>query len=220
MAYSIIGRIIDAKHAPVAGLQVRAVAAAGVVGSDTALGETTSDDGGRFSLSIDPEKMGGGLAHLGRTPRVHLELRDRADAPVLTTRAQAIEWQLEFRIYLGGGTAAANAPDLYKAGIRRMVAESREARMGGAVKRTVAPGGKITVEGGWKRSLAVVQHSALVEDSANMMFGMMDGVAMDALESTPLKIIGYDGAQVPRRCWEAPDNQVIIWPRKEPFRWA
>jgi len=220
MALSIVGRIIDAKQAPVPGLHIRARVAAKLVGGDQTLGETSSDAGGRFALAVDSEGTKGLLAHFGRTPNVQLHLSDAAGHEVLTTRPHPIEWQLEYRIYLGGGTAVAHAPDLYKAGIGRMVAESKEARMGSAVKRTMAPSGSGGLQGGWKRSLAVVQHSSLIEDSANMMFGMMDGVAMDTLESTPLKIIGYDGAQVPRRCWEAPDDQVIIWPRKEPFKWA
>jgi len=159
------------------------------------------------------------LSHLGRSPRLFLALHDAKGQPVMTTRPHPIEWQLEFRIYLGGGRRVEHAPDLYKSGIRRMVAESREARLGGGLKTTMQKAEGGSAQGGWKGSLAVVQHSALVEDSANMAFGIMDGLAMDTLEKTPLKIIGYDGAQVPRRCWEEPDNQAIIWPRKEPFRW-
>ena len=49
--------------------------------------------------------------------------------------------------------------------------------------------------------------------------GALDGVVNLFLESTHLGTIGYDGAQVPRFPRRESYDQVIIWSRKEKFKW-
>ncbi len=48
----------------------------------------------------------------------------------------------------------------------------------------------------------------------------LDGLVNSLLESEHLGTIGYDGPQVPRLPRRESYDEVIIWPRKEAFKWA
>jgi len=222
VAHSIVGRVIDAQQRPVPGIKLQAIPKGDLTGPPPVLGEAVSDGGGRFSFPIEEASLASRLAHLGRNPPVRLRVLDASGQEIFTTRAHPIDWQLEFRIYLGGGSKVPDAPNLYAKGIRRMIADSRDAGLGSSAIKTFEGKDTEPAEGGWKKSLGVVQHTlqgAEIDDSADMMFAVLDGLMLNTVESTPVKIMGYDGAQVPRHAWAAPDNQAIIWPRKEPFKW-
>lgn len=226
--FSVIGRVIDAHRNPVVGYRAHVYRAAGTLGSDEHLVDGLTDDGGRFSLTIPHAALAGLSARLGRAPQVLLKLVDPSDRTVLTSRAHPIDWQLEYRVYLGGGQGLPDPPDLYAHGIRRMIGEARQSgMMSGMGKKKGRKSPDLRAAGGWAQQLALLNQGAWIADkapkfvdNADLMFAVMDGVATDKVESGPVKILGYDGAQVPRQPWKQPDDQVIIWPRKEPFKWG
>jgi hypothetical protein len=215
--YSVKGRVIDGHQAPVGGVVVRVMH-----GSEKPLAETKTDDAGRFSILLDRGQLNRTLGGLRRAPKVHLELL-KPDGPVLfSTRETPIAWQLEFRIYLGSDAAVPDAPDLYSGSMRRMVGGMRASGVSGRAMKSMGQGGskeKGEEPGAWERVTAILQSPSELDDTLNMAFGAMDGVLGDATRRSPLKLVSYDGAQVPRRAWSAPDHQAIIWPRKEPFKW-
>ena len=226
--YSVIGRVIDRDHRPVAGYRVHVYRAGGRLGAEEHLTDGPTDEGGRFSLRIPEAALAGIGKRLRRSPVVLVKLIDRSYREVLTSRPHPIDWQLEYRVYLGGSEAAPGAPDIYAHGMRRMIAEARQSGMtGGSSKKKSKATSGAPGPGGWSQQLSwlnqgawIADKSPKITDNAQMMFAVMDGVATDKMESGPVKIIGYDGAQVPRQPWKTADHQVIIWPRKEPFKWA
>lgn len=215
--YSILGRVIDRRQSPVPGLAIRVTH-----GSEKPLAETKTDEQGRFSLLLDRGQVNRVLGGVRRAPKVALTLV-RPDGRVLyTTRETPIAYQLEYRVYLGDDAEMPDAPDLYSGSMRRMMGGMRSSGVSGRAMKSMgkAPGkDKGGEPGPWERVSGILEDSTDVGDSVNMVFGALDGVLGDLTHATPVKLVGYDGAQVPRRAWSAPDHQAIIWPRKEPFKW-
>ena len=116
--YSVIGRAQDANRQPVVGFRAHVYRAAGRMGSEEHLADGRTDAGGRFSLRIAESALSGMARRLRRPPQVLLKLIDPSDRVVLTSRPHPIEWQLEYRIYLGATTVAPDAPDIYAHAIR------------------------------------------------------------------------------------------------------
>jgi hypothetical protein len=220
--FTVKGRVIDTHQAPLPDLRVRVMHRVELRRTEHQLAEARTDDGGRFQLGLEQAQLKRVLGRVRGAPKIFLAF-DRPDGELLyATRETPVAWQLEFRVYLGGGVAVADAPDIYASGMRRFVAATRDADLGSRAMKSMV--GDETTEqsgksGAWRRNAAVLQQYSELGDSVNMMFGAIDGVLSDATHGTPVKLVGYDGAQVPRRAWTGPDNQAIIWPRKEPLPW-
>lgn len=215
--YSIVGRVIDGHQAPMPGLLVRIQQ-----GTEKPLAETKTDDQGRFALSLDRGQVNRSLGGLRRAAKVALAVA-RSDGHVLyTTRETPLLWQLEFRVFLRGGEGVPEAPDLYSGSMRRMMGGMRSSGVSGRAMKSMGKSGAKepgTEPGAWERVAGVLQDYGELSDSVNMMFGALDGVMGDATRASPARMVVFDGPQVPRRAWAQADNQAIIWPRKEPFKW-
>jgi len=221
--YSIIGSVIDSHRQPAANLGVHVYHHPELLGSDVLVAETRTTASGEFSVGIPEGKLRGLWEKLGRAPRVFLTLSDATKKPILATRTSIIDWQLEYLIYLGGGQPEPKAPDIYGEGMRRMMSTIREvgtgAQMESSTMKTQLADGRMEKDAR-KSKLSFLKNDEERNDTLNTLFGVLDGFMTTNLEETPIKLVGYDGPQVPRRPWADPDEQVTIWPRKEPFRWA
>lgn len=215
--YSIIGRVIDRHHAPVPDLTVEVRRRGELRRSEEVVGTTATGPDGRFELVLDRRGAGGMLARLGEAVPILLVLRDRHGRTLMTTRAVPIDWQLEFRIFLGGGRRVPGAPDVYKSSTRRIISGTRESGMGDRLRK--GPGGRGALSG-WMKERLFMEPTEDSGGTVNLLFAVSDGAVAGTFETPRLQLVEYDGAQVPRRGWEAPDDQAVIWSRREKFRWA
>ena len=67
--YSVIGRVLDARRAPVVGYRVHVYRAAGRFGSEEHLTDGLTDAGGRFTLRIADEALSGIAQRFHRSPK-------------------------------------------------------------------------------------------------------------------------------------------------------
>ncbi len=218
--YSIVGRVIDHDQEPVGGLTVLIYHKSEITHRPHEVGATTTDADGRFELTLDPERTGGLSVRLKHPPQLHLVLKDATGRKILTSRSVPIDWQLEYRVYLGGGKREPTAPDLYRGVAKRMMAEAREAHMGARMKQDERDPAETGERAVWLKQALLADPSKGSGEMSSMLFAVTDGATTDRLIAPQLQTIELDGPQVPRRAWAAPDDQVIIWPRRERFRWG
>jgi hypothetical protein len=219
--FSIIGRVIDRRQAAAPNLVLRLMHRPDLRRAAKVLLETKTDSGGRFQASLDRAQLNRALGRIRRAPKVYLSIHGANGDLIYETRESPLHWQIEYRVFLGGGEAVKDAPDVYSSAMRRMITGSKQAGVGAlAMKSMTSPGqGPDTATGGWKDRVGIITEYSEIDDSMNMVFAVLDGAMADMSHRTPFKLVGMDGAQVPRRAWSAPNNQAIIWPRKEAFRW-
>ena len=58
-----------------------------------------------------------------------------------------------------------------------------------------------------------------IKDNFNNLLVISQGLINNYLKELNLSTIQYDGLQVPRFPHKSKYDQVIVWPRKEKFRW-
>jgi hypothetical protein len=215
--YSIVGRVIGHDHAPVADLVVEVRRPTELRRTEEVVGETRTGPDGRFELVLDRRKAGGMLARLGESVPIRIVLRDAQRREIMITRPIPIDWQLEYRFFLGGGKKEPGTPDPYSASMHRMIAGTRAAGMGDRMRNGASEPKSRT---GWMKENLFAEPSEESGSSVNMLFAVTDGGVAGSVDAPRLRLVEYDGPQVPRQSWDAPDDQVVIWPRRERFRWG
>jgi hypothetical protein len=221
--FDLKGKIISKQQVPLDNLQIESFDADPVIKPNDLLGNSTTDSNGNFSIQFDKSKFDDVWEFLDGTPDVFLLIKDKQGKQLIKTREAKTEKELQYHIRHEPSTPDPNAPDPYSGNARRMLNMLAEV------------GELIGIE--YRINLDLLNKGELSEEVKKDIREFVNGhadrrynfdqfiVVLHSLvnslaEETRVGSIGYDGPQVPRFPRREPYDQVIIWPRKEAFKWA
>jgi hypothetical protein len=225
-AFSLKGKIISKDKLPIENLRVLAYDDDPLLNPDDFLGESRTDANGFFRIEFDQSKFSGFLEALDETPDVYLLLKDNQGNDVLNntkTRVSQTKKEIEYHIRIVDNIPDSTSKDIYAGNVRRMISMLSEVGNVMGMENTI--------------NLDLLRNGDLPRDVRERLQNFVNGfedrnnnfdhfmvivsaVINSFFEELRIGRIGYDGAQVPRLPRRASYDQVIIWPRKEEFKWA
>jgi len=220
--FIIKGRIIDKDIKAAQGVTVFAYDSDFPFNADDFLGNTVTDSDGLFQIKFDTSDYKKKFEIFEKSPSVYLIIQYERGTKKLQTKPKTVEKEVEYHIKLAENIPDPNAPDIYADNNSRTINSLNDIGAMITVENTinldVLAHGNITAE---IRKRLENFGNGFSERNSNFtnLTAALDGVANLFLESTHLGTIGYDGAQVPRFPRRESYDEVIIWPRKEKFKW-
>jgi hypothetical protein len=225
-AFSLKGKIISKDNKPISKLKIIAYDDDPLLNPDDCLGETITDSNGFFRIDFDKSRFTGFLEPLDETPDVYILLKDSQGNDVLNntkTKETRTKNEIEYHIKISDNTPDPLSSDIYAGNVRRMISMLGEV------------GNLIGIE--YAINLDLLRNGDLPRDIRNRLQSFVNGfedrsnnfdhfmviassVINSFLEELRIGRIGYDGPQVPRLPRRESYDQVVIWPRKEGFKWA
>lgn len=221
--FVLTGKIIDRANQPAEGLRVKAFDDDPWINPADFLGESLTGPDGSFRIEFDRSRFAPFWELLEGSPDVYISVRDAEDRQVLRTRIQRTDREIEFHIRLGRAPPDPAAKDIYAANPQRLV------NMLGDVGELIGVEQSLNLDLLANGQLPNEIRKRLEEFGAgfgerinhfNHFAAAINGLVNSYLEERRLGSIGYDGPQVPRFPHREAYDQVIIWPRKEAFRWG
>lgn len=216
------GRVISKKQLPVANLQVKAFDDDPILNPDDFLGEKVTDPNGLFVIQFDKSKFNDIWEALDGTPDVYVVIKDDRDKELLKTQEIKTKKEIQYHIRLEDNTPNPSAIDPYSGNSRRFMSMLAEV------------GEQIGIEN--RINLDLLNKGSHPEDTDEKIRDFVESyedrrhnfdhfvVILSSLvdsfaEELRIGRIGYDGPQVPRFPRREQYDQVIIWPRREAFKW-
>jgi hypothetical protein len=224
--FSLRGKIISKDNKPIDNLKVVAYDDDPLLNPDDYLGESITDSNGFFRIDFDKSRFSGFFKPLDETPDVYILLKDTQENDILNntkTKESRTKKEIEYHIRIADNTPDPLSRDIYAGNVRRMISMLNEVGNVIGIENTI--------------NLDLLRNGDLPRDIRDRLQNFVNGfenrnsnldhfmvivssVINSFLEELRIGRIGYDGPQVPRLPrWESYD-QVIIWPRKEEFKWA
>jgi hypothetical protein len=224
--FSLKGKIISKDNLPINNLRILAYDDDPVLNPDDFLGESITDSNGFFRIEFDSSKFSGFLEALDETPDVYILLKDTEGNDVLnkakTTKSRTKK-DIEYHIRIIDSIPDLSSRDIYAGNIRRMISMLSEVGNVIGLENTI--------------NLDLLRNGNLPSNVRDRLQNFVNGfeernsnfdhfmviisaVINSFFEELRIGTIGYDGPQVPRLPRRESYDQVIIWPRKEEFKWA
>lgn len=224
--FSLKGKIISKDNVPINNLRILAYDDDPVLNPDDFLGESITDSNGFFRIEFDSSKFSGFLEALDETPDVYILLKDTEGNDVLnkakTTKSRTKK-DIEYHIRIIDSIPDLSSRDIYAGNIRRMISMLSEVGNVIGLENTI--------------NLDLLRNGNLPSNVRDRLQNFVNGfeernsnfdhfmviisaVINSFFEELRIGTIGYDGPQVPRLPRRESYDQVIIWPRKEEFKWA
>ena len=225
-AFCLRGKIISKDNKPISNLKVVAYDDDPLLNPDDYLGESITDSNGFFKIDFDRSKFSGFLEPLDETPDVYILLKDTQGNDILNnTKSKELRTKKEigYHIRIVDSTPDPLSRDIYAGNIRRMISMLGEVGNLIGIENTI--------------NLDLLRYGDLPKDvrdriqnfvnsfedrrsNFDHLMVIVSSVLNSFLEELRIGRIGYDGPQVPRLPRRESYDQIIIWPRKEEFRWA
>jgi hypothetical protein len=220
--YSLKGKVIDANKDPLREARILAFDEDFLQAGDF-LGDAITDSGGVFKITFDQSKFKKPWELLEGKPDVVIVIKDSSGREVLKTKVMKTDKEIEYHVKLNGNKPDPNSIDIYSDNSRRMLATLNAvgANIGLENKINLSRLQSINLPQQVRESIQnyVNGHEDRQNNFQNLM-AAVSGIVNETLEQSHLGRIGYDGPQVPRLPRREHYDQVIMWPRKEEFRWA
>lgn len=224
--FSIKGRIISQERAPLKNQKVLAYDDDPILNPDDFLGESLSDTDGFFRIDFDSSRFSGFLEALDQTPDVYILVKDERGNTILNNEKTIVsqtQKEIEYHIRIAKHIPDTSGRDIYAGNMRRMISMLREVGNVIGIENTINL--DLLRNGDLPRDIEVrLQNFVNGFDERNNNFNhfmvILSAVINSLLEEWRIGNIGYDGSQVPRFPRKKSYDQVIIWPRKEEFKWA
>lgn len=225
--YSLKGKIISEDKKPLQNHRVLAYDHDYILNPDDLLGEGITDSQGSFRIDFDRSKFVKVLELLEGPPDVYLVIKNEKGEGVLRTEVISTHKEIEYHVEVSKFEEDPLRIDLYAGNARRFISTFNE------VGNIIGLEQRINLD-----ILANPNLSQEVRENLNDFVSNYDerrnnfqtllvtfsSLVDSYLEELNIGNIGYDGAQVPRHPrWKPkgkPYEQVIMWPRKEEFKWA
>jgi hypothetical protein len=221
--YSLKGKVISEDKKPLQNYHIIAYDHDNILNPDDLLGEALTDSLGLFRINFDSSKFVEIFELLEGPPDVYLIIKNERGEEVLKTGVMSTQKEIEYHIKVSKFEEDPNHVDLYAGNARRFIGTLNEV------------GNIIGLE--QRINLDILTNTHLSQEVRNSLSAFVSEyeerrnnfqtllVTLASLVdsySEELKIgnIGYDGPQVPRHPGWQPYEQVIVWPRKEEFKWA
>jgi hypothetical protein len=231
-SFSLTGKVIGENNSPFSNHKVLAYDKDPLLNPDDFLGESIINDKGFFQIEFDKTKFVNILEVFEGTPDIFLVLKDQENKETLQTREMKTKKEIEYHIKITKKNIPdPNAPDIYSGNGRRMINFLRD--LGTIIDLEFDVNKKILnrIEDGDNSNNAFDSKSTKdksqdflnnydqIQDNFNSFLVISQGLINNYLKELNLGTIQYDGPQVPRFPHKNKYNQVIIWPRKEKFKW-
>lgn len=220
--YSLIGRVIDVDKKSMSGTHVLAFDE-GFLHPGDFLGEATTDSNGLFKITFDESKFKKTWEILGAKPDVSIIVKDSSGKQVLKTKVMKTDKEIEYHVKVSDNKPDPNSEDIYSDNFRRILATLSEVGANIGLENRINLG-MLQNKNLQKEVRTLLQdYTDSHEDRQNNFQNLMaaiSGLVNATVEEDHLGRIGYDGPQVPRIPRRMDYLQVIMWPRKEGFRWA
>lgn len=221
--YSLKGKIISEDKKPLQNYHILAYDQDDILNPDDLLGESVTDSHGFFGINFDRSKFAEFFELLEGSPDVYLVLRNEKGEEILRTAAKSTQKEIEYHIKTAKHTRDPFAIDIYAGNARRFIGNLTD------VGNIVGLEQRINLD-----ILANPNLSQEVRESLEDFVGRYEerrrnfetllvtltSLVDASLEDLHIGNIGYDGPQVPRIPRRELYEQVIIWPRREEFKWA
>ena len=224
--FSLRGKIISKDNKPIDNLKVVAYDDDPLLNPDDYLGESITNSNGFFRIDFDNSRFSGFLEPLDETPDVYILLKDTQGNDILNntkTKESRTKKKIEYHIRIADNTPDPLSRDIYAGNIRRMISMLSEVGNVMGIENAI--------------NLDLLRNGDLPRDIRDRLQNFVNGfedrnsnldhfmvivssVINSFLEELRIGRIGYDGPQVPRLPRRESYDQVIIWPRKEEFKWA
>jgi hypothetical protein len=221
--YSLKGKIISEDKKPLQGYYILAYDHDFILNPDDLLGETVTDSLGFFRIEFDKSKFAGFLEPLEGSPDVYLIVKNENKEEVLRTAVKSTQKEIEYHIKKSNPTKDPSAIDIYAGNARRFITSLYD--IGNIIDSEhhinldILANPNVSQE--VRESLGEFA-SGYEERRSNFetLLVTLSSLVDSYLEDRNIGNIGYDGPQVPHIPRRELYEQIIIWPRKEEFRWA
>ena len=224
--FSLKGKIISKDNRPINNLKILAYDDDPLLNPDDFLGESITDTNGFFKIDFDQSKFSRFLEALDETPDVYIMIKNAQGNGILNntkTRVAQTKKEIEYHIRIADHIPDPSSRDIYAGNVRRMISMLSEVGNLIGIENTI--------------NLDLLQNGDLPRDIRDRLQNFVNGfedrnsnfdhfmvivssVINSFFEELRIGRIGYDGPQVPRLPRRESYDQVIIWPRKEEFKWA
>jgi len=212
------GKIIDNNNKPAGGLQVKTYDHHLL--SEEFIGQTTTKADGTFEIEFEESGLKKFEEVIERGPHVYVVV-EYGNGKRLQTRTTRIQKELEYHIKLVEYSQDPNAVDIYGDSMRRTISILNEVGItlnNERINLDSLVNGKLADEIRERFQNLLNGYDETIKNQINFQ-ALLDGIINSTLQEQHLGTIGYDGPQVPRNTWCDGGDNVIIWPRKEKFKW-
>jgi hypothetical protein len=221
--FTLKGKIISKDQTPLKGLKVEAYDDDPLLNPDDFLGETTTDSDGSYKIDFNESKFTDLFGILEGTPDVYLVVKDSQGKKILTTKVLQTKKEIEYHIRVIDNIPNPNAVDIYSGNARRMISMLNEVgNMIGLENRInldVLNNGSSPEEIRARLQNFVNGHEDR-KNNFNQFMAILSSLVDSFSEELHIGNIGYDGPQVPRQPRKEKYDEVIMWPRREEFKWV
>ena len=224
-SFSLIGKVIGENNCPFYNRKVLAYDKDPLLNPDDFLGDSAIDEQGFFRIEFDKTKFVDFLEMFEGSPDIILILKDKEDKEILQTREMTTKKEIEYHIKVTKESILdPNAPDIYSGNGRRMINILKN--IGNIIdlefninKDIINEIDSSVDENTKEKSQDFINNYDQIKDNFNNVLVISQGLINNYLKELNLSTIQYDGPQVPRFPHNRKYDQVIVWPRKEEFRW-
>jgi hypothetical protein len=224
-SFSLIGKVIGENNCPFYNHKVLAYDKDPLLNPDDFLGDSIIDRKGFFRIEFDKTQFVDFLEMFEGSPDIILILKDKEDKEILQTREMTTKKEIEYHLKVTKESILdPNAPDIYSGNGRRMINILNN--IGNIIdlefninKDIINERDSSPDENPKEKSQDFINNYVQIKDNFNNLLVISQGLINNYLKELNLSTIQYDGPQVPRFPYKSKYAQVIVWPRKEKFRW-
>jgi hypothetical protein len=221
--FTLKGKIISKDQTRLNGLKVEAYDDDPLLNPDDFLGETTTDSDGFYKIDFDESKFTDLFEVLEGTPDVYLVVKDGQGNKILTTKVLQTKKEIEYHIRIIDNIPNPSAVDIYSGNARRMINMLNE------VGNIIGLENRINLDilnNGYPPEEIRARLQNFVngyedrKNNFNQFMVILSSLVDSFSEELHIGNIGYDGPQVPRQPRKEKYDEVIMWPRREEFKWV
>ena len=221
--FTLKGKIISKDQTRLKGLKVEAYDDDPLLNPDDFLGETTTDSDGFYKIDFNESKFTDLFEVLEGTPDVYLVVKDSQGNKILTTKVLQTKKEIEYHIRIVDNIPNPSAVDIYSGNARRMISMLNE------VGNIIGLENRINLDilnNGYPPEEIRAKLQNFVngyedrKNNFNQFMVILSSLVDSFSEELHIGNIGYDGPQVPRQPRKEKYDEVIMWPRREEFKWV
>jgi hypothetical protein len=221
-SFSLKGKVIGKNNCPFSNHKVIAYDRDSFLSPDDFLGDSIIDEKGFFQIEFDTAKFVDVLEIIEGSPDIFLVLKDEENKEIFQTRVTKTKKEIEYHIKVSKTIPDPDAPDIYSGNTKRMIniLNNLVNIIDFEYNSNKDALNRIDISDKSKEnSQHFIDNYDQIIDNFNSILVISKGLINNYMKEMNLSIIQYDAPQVPRFPQKKNYNQVIIWPRREKFKW-
>ena len=220
--FSIYGKVRTNDNKPAQGYSVHGFDSDSI-DEDDILDKKSIDSNGFFRIDFDRSKFAPFYEFLEGSPDVYLKVKEgQEDKEILKTKVTKTDKEIEYQIKIANHSADPKAPDIYAGNFQRLLDMLNEVREIIGIERQINLDRLNSQDIGREIRKSLEDFAKMdVERRNNFehVLVILSSFFDSYIEELNIGTIDYDGPQVPRHPRRENYHQVIIWTRKEAFKW-